>query len=172
MFSVPFVLMGVCYGALPSELPVLGIPMGHAMTSAAKSVFTVFRVPLMNLTHGLMAAVMLSRARDFENAERRASYASLFATLLFTIAVKSDIEAVDISLLAAPGALGSYERWLAPATLLAVLAGLSLAAMRGRRAPIPWPELRLRIRDKVALAGLFALYLGLVIASFRVSHPA
>jgi hypothetical protein len=172
MFSVPFVLLGVCYAALPSELPVLRIPMGHAVTLATKSAFTVFRVPLMNLTHGLMAAVMLSRARDFENAERRVSYASMFATLLFTVALKSDFEAMEISSLATPTALGSYARWLAAGTGLSVVAGLSLALMRGRRVPIPWPELRLRIRDKIALAGLFALYVGLVIASSRASHPA
>jgi hypothetical protein len=49
-------------------------PITGAAAIAPKLVFTVFRVPLMNLTHGLMAAVMLSRTTDFEDEGRRSSY--------------------------------------------------------------------------------------------------
>jgi hypothetical protein len=172
MFSVPFVLLGACYAALPPELPVLRIPIGYAVTLASKSMFTVFRVPLMNLTHGLMAALMLSRSADFKNVERRVSYSSMFATLLFTAALKSDFEAIEISSRAAPTLLGGYASWFAVGAVLSVVAGLGLALWRGRSVPIPWPELRLRIRDKIALAGLLALYVGMVIASSFASHRA
>ena len=90
MFGAPFLLLASCYIALPVEVPVLANPIGAAKILAPKSLFTVLRVPLMNLTHGLMATVMLSRARDFEDLKRRASYSGVFMSLLFTIALKSD----------------------------------------------------------------------------------
>ena len=170
MFCAPFVLLAASYAALPSELPILRVPLGNALTFAPKSVFTVFRVPLMNLAHGLIAAVMLSRVGDFENAERRASYSRIFKTLLFTVALKSDFEAMELSVLAAPATLGSYGRWLAAGTVLSVVAGLSLALVRSRGVPIPWTELRLAIRDKMALGGLLIAYVGMVVASSLASH--
>jgi uncharacterized membrane protein len=62
MLSAPFFLIAGVYDVLPAELPVLRVPISGVATIAPKSVFTAFRVPLMNLTHALMAAVMLSRA--------------------------------------------------------------------------------------------------------------
>src|SRR5258706_522540 len=95
MFSASFLLLAGVYNALPAELPVLRIPMANIVTMAPKSAFTAFRVPLMNLTHGLMAAVMLSHTADFDDEARRASYFALFSTLLFAIGFKSDFEALE-----------------------------------------------------------------------------
>ena len=122
------------------------------------------RLPLMNLTHGLMAAVMLARGPDFENAERRASYCAVFSTLFLAIALKSGFEAVEIS-----GLAGPFGRWAAVGTVASLVGGLLLAAVRGRRAPFPWTELRLTVLDKTLLAGLFASYLALVTASLLAS---
>jgi hypothetical protein len=44
MFCVPFVLLALCYGAAPSDLPVLAGWKGHNALSAPKSLFMVFRV--------------------------------------------------------------------------------------------------------------------------------
>lgn len=172
MFGAPFILLATCYTAIPAQVPVIRMPLSHAMAVATKSVFTVFRVPLINLIHGLMAAVMLARATDFEHGERRGSYAGIWATLLFTIALKSDFEALELGSLALPVALRSYSPWFTAGTVLSVLSGLTLALIRGRHAPVPWPELHLRLRDKIVLATLFAFFIGLVIASVRASHPA
>jgi hypothetical protein len=95
-FGMPFLVVAACSAALPVAMPVLLNPIAGAMILAPKSLFTVFRVPVMNLTHGLMAAVMLSRTGDFEDAQRRASYSGILLTLLFTIALKSDFEALAI----------------------------------------------------------------------------
>jgi len=70
MFGVPFLLLAACYAALPVEVPVLLNPIAGAIIRAPKSVFTVFRVPLMNLTHGLMAIVMPSRTGDLADVNR------------------------------------------------------------------------------------------------------
>lgn len=98
MFCAPFVLLGVSYGAAPPELPVLRSWIAHTMLSAPKSLFMVFRVPVINLIHGLMAAVMLSYTSAFEKIGRRILYSNLFSMLLFTIALKSDFEAMELSL--------------------------------------------------------------------------
>lgn len=169
MFCVPFVLLSVNYDAAPSELLVLRVWIGHTTLWATKSLFMVFRVPLMNLIHGLMAAVMLSRASDFKNMKRRASYSKLFLTLLFTIALKSDFEAMEF--VATTGrVLQPYERWIGLGTFTCVMAGLALALIGGRNVPLPWLELQLPIRDKIVLSGLFAMYVAIVIASVASAH--
>ena len=170
MFGVPFLLLAACDAALPAEVPVLLNPIAGAMILAPKSLFTVFRVPLMNLTHGLMAAVMLSRTGDFEDVKRRASYSGIFMTLLFTIALKSDLEALAMSGLA--WSFGPFNPWFTGGTVLVVVGGLGLAFVHVRDVPIPWSELRLSNLEKIMLAALFATYLALVGATLIVLHRA
>ena len=67
-------------------------------------------------------------------------------------------------------ALQPYENWIGFGTLTCVLVGLGLAIVRGRKVPLPWPELQLRMRDKVALCALFAVYLAIVVASLAGGH--
>jgi hypothetical protein len=168
MFGVPFLLLAACYAALPVEMPVLLNPIAGAAILAPKSLFTVFRVPVMNLTHGLMAAVMLSRTGDFEDLQRGASYSGIFSTLLFAIALKSDFEALAISGLA--WSFGPVMPWLTGATVMSVVGGLALAFVHARGVPIPWQELRLSNLDKIILAALFATYLAIVGATLLVMH--
>lgn len=171
MFCAPFVLLAMSYRAAPAEMPLLRFGIGHTTLWGAKSLFTVFRVPLINLIHGLMAAVMLSLAPAFQNVERRTSYANLFSTLLFTIALKSDFEGLEFFAATSP-ILHPLERWLGVGTLACVVVGLATALILGRKVPIPWPELQLTTRDKLSLCGLFALYLAIVIATFAIGHRA
>jgi len=170
MFSASFLFLAGAYRSLPAELPVLRILMAVLVRTAPKSAFTVFRIPLMNLMHGLMAAVMLSHAADFNDDRRRASYFGLFSTLLFAIAFKSDFEALEMSGLALR--LGPFGRWATAGTMVSVVGGLALAFVRGRNVQIPWTELQLSVRDKAMLAGLLGLYLATVVASLLVSHRA
>ncbi len=170
MFGVPFLLLAACYTTLPVEMPVLLNPIAGVMFLAPKSLFTVFRVPLMNLTHGLMATVMLSRTPDFEDVKRGASYSGIFSTLLFTIALKSDFEALAISGLA--WSFGPVMSWLTGGTVVTVVGGLGLALVHARDVPIPWQELRLSNLGKIMLAALFATYLAMVGATLIVMHRA
>ena len=166
MFGVPFLLLAACYAALPAEVPVLRNPIAGAVILAPKSLFTVFRVPLMNLTHGLMAAVMLSRYGDFEDTQREVSYSGIFLTLLFAIALKSDFEALEMGGLA--WSFGPVMPWLRGGTVVSVVGGLGLAFVHARGVPIPWPELRLSNLEKIILAVLFAAYLVMVTATLLV----
>jgi hypothetical protein len=168
MLGAPFLLLAGVYNQLRADVPVIRNPLAGTVMIAPKSMFTVFRVPFMNLTHGLMAALMRSHGRNFEDAARRSSYLAMFSTLLFAIALKSDFEALEISGLASQS--GPFGHWAAAGTAVSVVAGVVLALVRGRRVPIPWPELRLSVRDKVILAGLFLSYLAVVTASLLVAH--
>ena len=170
MFGASFVLLAAAYRGLPSEFPVLRVWIRHTTLWASKSPITVFRVPFMNLTHGLMAAVMLSRTEDFGDLARRTSYSNLFSTLLLTVALKSDFEAMEFGALAAPGSLGFFAPWLGFGTLASVVGGICLALFQGRKGWIPWPELRLANRNKIFLVGLFLAYLALAILPLLASH--
>ena len=149
---------------------MLRLWIGHWVFSAPKSLFTVFRVPWMNSIHGLLAAAMLSHASDFEARRRRASYENGFLTLLLAIALKSNFEAMEVSVHAVPTLLGFCAPWLGVGTLLSVVGGIGVAIWQGRRAPLPWPELRLTRRDKVVFAALVALYAAVAATSLVVSH--
>jgi hypothetical protein len=170
MYGVPFLLLAACYAALPVEVPVLLNPIAGAVILGPKSLFTVFRVPLMNLTHGLMATVMLLHAGDFEDVKRRASYSGIFLTLLFTIALKADFEALAMCGLA--WSFGPVMPWLFCGTVVSVVGGLGLAFVHARGVPIPWPELRLSNLEKIMLVALFATYLAIVGATLIVLHRA
>ena len=168
LFGAPFVMLAVRYSAAPSPLPVLRSSLSHTALWATKSLFMVFRVPLMNLIHGLMAAVMLSRSSDFRDV-RRSSYSRTFLILLFTVALKSDLEAMEF-VAATVRALQPCQFWIGVGTLACVIGGLALALIASRKVPLPWPELRLTMRNKVALAGLFASYVAVVIVSIARGH--
>jgi hypothetical protein len=168
MFAAPFLLLAGAYHTLPPELPVFRIPFGGAAIVAPKSAFMVFRVPLMNLTHGMMAAVLLTHTADFKDVRRRASYFAFFSTLLFAIALKSNFEALEISRLAL--ALGPIGHWAGAGTIASVVGGLILAFVRGQGVPLPWPELRMPLRDKIALVGLLGVYVAILTVSLLVAR--
>ena len=169
MFCAPFVSLGMSYHALPAEIPVLRLGIGHTLIVAPKSLFVVFRVPAMNLIHGLIAALMLAHRSDFESAPRRTAYSNMFVTLLFTVALKSDFEGLEF-LAPATRALSPSAHWIAVGTAACVVAGIGTALIVGRKVVLPWPELRLSLHEKLALGGLFATYVAIVIASVAIAH--
>ncbi|MBN9662038.1 MAG: hypothetical protein J0H49_27830 [Acidobacteria bacterium] len=172
LFAAPFLLLAAGYAALPPELPALRSPFTGAAAVAPKSLFMVFRVPAMNLIHGLMAVLMLSHAADFLDDTRRTAYSNTFLTLLLAIACKSNFEALELSgLLQQPGSR-LIPSLLTAGTVLSVVGGLAIAIIRSRRVPLPWRELRLTARDKCSLAVLFLIYLGMVAATARIALRA
>ena len=164
LFLAPFLVLGVSYPTLPTEMPVLRIPILHWIPVQSKSLLLVLRVPFMNLIHGVMAAIMVSHASDFKDSDRRSAYRNVFLTLLFAIAFKSDFEALGLS------AQSSSEPWLTYGALTSVLGGVGLAVGRGRKARLPWPELHLGLRDTTFLIVLFSGYLAIVSWSLVGAH--
>jgi hypothetical protein len=134
-------------------MPALRNPFAGSLatvTVAPKSLFIVFRVPLMNLVLGLAAAVMLSQSPDFADPVRRSSYSRAFASLLFAAALKSDFEALEIGLLAHRPQWDLLGPWFTAGT-----------------AP---PELHLNLRSKAVLAALSVFCAAMLIASLRAAH--
>ena len=103
--------------------------------------------------------------------KRRTAYSNIFSTLLFTIALKADFEGREFFAATFP-ALHPYQNAIGFGPLTSVPVGLALAALRGRKVPLPWPELRLSTRDKIALSLLCAAYLATVIVSLASGHKA
>ena len=167
MLIAPFLLLATRYDALPGVLAVLRGPGGIVMI-APKSPFTVFRVPLMNLTHGLMAALMLTCSVQFVEVRRRRAFLHVFLALLFSVALKSDFEALEMGTLG--GSFAAAARWLTVGTVASVVCGLVLALVFSRGVPLPWPELKVGVRRGSALLMLLALYIGLVVSAFLVAQ--
>ena len=147
LYVAPFLLVAVSYPALPSSMPVLRFTVGNTILMASKSLFTVFRVPTMNLIHGCMAALMLSCAAAFPDRTRRSGYYGIFATLLTAIGFKSTFEGLEISAVAFPRALASIELWLGLCSFASVVVGLALALWQSRKVPLPWSELQMSKRN-------------------------
>lgn len=170
LYVAPFVLIAASYSALPSSITVLRSSIENAVLVGSKSPFMVFRVPVMNSIHGLMAALMLSYAPAFSDARRRLGYYGIFATFLAAIGFKSTFEALEITAVAFPRAFASAEPLLGYCAFASVVAGICLAFWQSRKVPLPWPELLMSRRDKLLLCGLFGLYLVIVAVSLSVSH--
>ncbi len=171
-FVAAFVLLAIAFPHLPAELPVLRNPVtGHIAAIAPKTLFLVFRVPIMNLIHGLMALLMLSHASQFLSVDRRAGYAGLFSGLFLTVALKALSEAIEMAASAAQ-ALAPYTGILRFATAAVVILGITISFVRAQKAKLPWLELKLPLFDKLALIGLFALYIAVVVASTQLAIRA
>jgi hypothetical protein len=139
LFILSFVVVGQAYRTLPDQVPVLRTFIGHTALVASKSAFVAFRVPMMNLIHGAMAALMLARAPAFATPQRRAGYYRMFGTLLFMVAIKSLLEALDLSSSALARA-PAPAHLLGAGTLLCVIGGAAVALWHGRKVTLPWPE--------------------------------
>jgi hypothetical protein len=170
LYVAPFVLIAASYSALPSSITVFRSTIENAVLVGSKSPFMLFRVPLMNLIHGLMAVLMLSYAAAFSDARRKLGYYGIFATLLAAIGFKSTFEGLEISAVAFPRVFASVEHGLGYCTFASVVVGICLAAWQSRKVPLPWPELQMSKRDKLLLCGLFGLYIVIVSASLSASH--
>lgn len=163
-------MVAASYAGLPPVIPILRIAIGHVVMVAHKSPFMVFRVPVMNTIHGVMAAIMLRYAPGFADSARRRGYCNVFWALLICVGFKSLLEASDFAATAFPRAFGWSETWLVPCTLATVILGVGVAAWQSTNVRLPWPELRMKRRDIVLLVGLFGIYLAIVAGSVVGSH--
>lgn len=86
-----FVVLAFFYNSIPNEVLIARSFFGDEATFAPKSLFTVFRVPLIEIVCATAIEVM---RRKFANVN--ADYYSMWNILLYTVSFKSLLQAFEI----------------------------------------------------------------------------
>lgn len=116
---IPFAVLALFYASLPNETLITRSFFGNEAVVASKSLFTVFRVPLIEILCAMAIEVM---RRKFANVN--ADYYSMWSILLYTVALKSLFQAFEIV---------SSNNLFYYLTFGVVIVGIILALFRGRR---------------------------------------
>lgn len=122
ILALPFVILAFSYNTLPNEILIARSFFGDEATSAPKSLFTVFRVPLIELT--CAAAIEIMRRKS---AHENADYYAMWNILLYTVALKSLLQAFEIV------STAKFSHDFFYATFAVVVIGIILALFKGRR---------------------------------------
>ena len=154
-FAVP----ALFYNSIPSEVLIVRSFFSDEATFAPKNLFTVFRVPLIEL---VCAAAFEIMRRKTENVD--ADYHSMWFILLYTVAAKSLLQAFEII------APRSYADTFFYLTLAVVLVGISAAIFKGRRffREFFGGKLKFTLTEKAIFAIILVAYLGLAIVPILV----
>lgn len=153
---LPLPVLGLAYASLPADVLIYRNFDGTG-DYAAKSVFTVFRVPMIEIVCGLAIEVMRRRASGLSYAR---AYYMMWTILLWTVAVKTFLQTLEFI---APGHRSEQFFYV---TAGVVVLGIISAAFVGRNAFSGYKrdEWKLRTWEKAALAGLLVSYLFLAFA--------
>lgn len=90
---LPFLVPGISYSSLPAEITMFrGLDAAPAIY-APKSLFTVFRVPLIEVFCALAIEIMRRRAAGVESQK---SYYPMWTLLLYTVAFKTLLQAFEM----------------------------------------------------------------------------
>jgi hypothetical protein len=153
---LPFLILGLSYNSLPAEIMVFRHLDGTA-DYAPKSLFTVFRVPLIEVICALAVEVMRRRGAEINDYK---SYYLMWTVLLYTVAAKTLLQALEMVSSEQNARIFFY------ATAAAVGVGIICTVFTGRRAftAVNRGAWKLEFWEKAALAGLLISYLFLAFA--------
>jgi uncharacterized membrane protein len=148
---LPFLILGLGYHSLPAEIMIFRHLDGTA-DYAPKSLFTVFRVPLIEVICGL--AVEIMRRRAAKVAEHKSSYL-MWTVPLYTVAVKTLLQALEMI------SSGQNARIFFYLTAAAVAIGIICTIFTARKAftGLKHGAWKLELWEKAALSGLLISYL-------------
>lgn len=154
---LPFLILAILYNSLPDEILIYRNLFGSAETYSAKSLFTVFRVPLIELVCFLAVLIMRRRAAGADESEISRDYYLMWTILLYTVAFKSLFQAFEIISSGPAAAVFFYL------TAGVVIAGIILALFTGRKVFLsPYRAGRkLALWEKLALLASIAAYITL-----------
>ena len=156
ILSLSFVIPAFYYDAIPDEVLIVRNLDGSNPTFAPKSPFTVFRVPLIELV--CASAIELMRRKFADSiAETHQNYYSMWTILLYTVAFKSLFQTFEIV------SSKQFSNIFFYLTFGVVIAGIILALLKGRKvfSVFKGEDWSFGLTEKLALAILFAAYLGL-----------
>ncbi|MBP6001882.1 MAG: hypothetical protein KA746_00475 [Pyrinomonadaceae bacterium] len=147
-----FIVLAVFYPSLPNEIVVTRGLFGSPDTLAPKSLFTVFRVPLID---AICAAALAILIRRFSHAG--SDLVGFWRILLYTAACKTLLQAIEI---ASPGQIANVFFVL---TLALVLTGIFAAfyLVRHDLKGLYNGLGKFSVGESLALAVLLIAYLGI-----------
>lgn len=151
-----FLVPALLYATIPDNVLMTRGIFGGSDLYAERSLFTVFRVPLIDTVSALVFLI-ISRASVKE--ELKAPFARFCTALIFTAAFKSLFQSLET--VSGPAAATVFFYL----TAAVVLAGLASAVVLGRvfLSSIRGSEFRLGKRESSGLFVLLLAYLGLAI---------
>ena len=160
ILAVSFAVPAVFFASLPDEAVIARSFFGSSEILAPRSLFTVFRVPLIKLVCTLAILVMLNR-KVSPTAQK--SYRSMWLILLFTVSLKSLFQSLEMVSSSADAAFFYI-------TIGVIIVGIISAAIPGRLAftVLNRNDWKLSSSQKAALGGLLALYLGFAVVPMLV----
>ena len=89
---LPFLILGISYNSLPADVLIFRGLDSTTADYAPKSLFTVFRVPLIEVVCGLAVEIMRRRAAKIPDHK---SYYLMWTVLLYTVGVKTLFQALE-----------------------------------------------------------------------------
>lgn len=149
---LPFLILASFYGVLPPKISIAQNFDGSDAVFAPKSLFTVFRVPLIELVCALAIEIM---RRRFSTDGVHKNYYLMWTVLLYTVALKSLFQSLEIV------STGNWATRFLYLTIGVVVAGILAAVVPGIKA---FSELRrgvwkVRFVEIVALGALLLAYI-------------
>jgi hypothetical protein len=153
---LPFLILGIAYSSLPADIMVFRHLDGTA-DYARKSLFTVFRVPLIEVICGLGVEIMRRRPAKVPGHE---SNYMMWTVLLYTVAAKTLLQALEMISSERNARVFFYL------TAAAVAIGIVSTIFTGRKAftGVNGRAWKLELWEKAALVALLAGYLALAFA--------
>lgn len=121
ILSIPFLILAYFYNSLPGEILVVRSFFGDEAVFASKTLFTVFRVPLIEIVCG--AAIEMMRRNSVNGST---DYHSMWSIFLYTVALKSLFQAFEIVSSGDSAMLFYYL------TFVVVIVGIASALFKGR----------------------------------------
>ena len=118
---IPFAVLAYFYNSLANEILITRSFFGNEAVFAPKTLFTVFRVPLIEIV--CAAAIELMRRNS---ANENADYYSMWSILLYTVALKSLFQAFEIV------SSGDSAKLFYYFTFAVVIVGIISALLKGR----------------------------------------
>ena len=149
---LPFLILGVFYSSLPVEIMMFRGLDAASAEYAPRSLFTVFRVPLIEVVCGLAIEIVRGKPTDIPAQK---SYFLMWTILLYTVAAKTLLQTLE---LISPRDTADIYFYLTAGT---VVVGIIAALIVGRKILLNFRggDWKLGTSSKAALFGLLVSYL-------------
>ena len=161
LLLLSLLILAYFYTALPDDILIARDLDGSDAVHAPKSLFSVFRVPLIEIVCALAIEVM---RRRFAIKPEHKSYFLMWTVLLYTVALKSVFQSLEIV---------SSRDWSSVflySTIAVVAIGIVLAIVVGRKAftGISRGDWRVSVSEVLVLVALLLAYLSLALVPLYI----